>query len=414
MANVLILAGAHDESHGFPKQRVIAIRHALRHHDSTVVTTHTQSKKHHNPLNPEYSERLNEAVKKTDAVVTAGPFHPLLALPLLPKNLPVWVDIPSDPLADHHILWSQSPTEQNIKSQAVAKMALQNAISRGDVFGLISPELRISFLGQLLLSGRRLSRPDALCHITPITRPTSQPLPPSLRKPREQFDLLLCGSANSWLDTKSIISGLTIAMEQISNLNVHISGRALSNYSEGWEQLQHFSNSMERVHCHDWLDDVEFLDLIKKCHAGIWLDKPSIEPLLGCRTRGILMLHHRRLIIASCSNAWHRHLNEIGVLRAANSINGFVEAIEEEWIKPSPISDVLGSDRDPDTVFKPMLRWLEAPLKTHHELDDSLNLEHQQLIQTHQALLNSRSIRGLNTLHRRLQAFIKPSNTSVE
>ena len=85
-------------------------------------------------------------------MVTCGPFHPLLALPQLPKQLPVWVDLPSDPLADIHSQWLEDPhSEATITAHAMAKLALESAMVRGDHFGLISPELRLSFLGQLLL-----------------------------------------------------------------------------------------------------------------------------------------------------------------------------------------------------------------------------------------------------------------------
>ena len=62
-------------------------------------------------------QRLYEQVQDANAIITAGPFLPLFALLHIPDSIPVWLDYPSDPLADRkskHTLLSISQPEYQL------------------------------------------------------------------------------------------------------------------------------------------------------------------------------------------------------------------------------------------------------------------------------------------------------------
>ncbi|MGC6509669.1 MAG: hypothetical protein ACON4U_14695 [Myxococcota bacterium] len=407
MAHILLVTAEGQDSRGFSRSRRQAFRHALRHHEFCEFPVNTASTSSQNPFHPDFKAQLEKATSNAYAVVTCGPFHPLLALPQLPEEIPVWVDFPSDPLADIHLQWlNNSDTEASHHAQTTAKLALECAIVRGDQFGLISPELRLSFLGQLLFYGRRLDTPMALCHLTPITQPLGDKLLPATRNPREPLTLLLCGHANTWLNAESIAVGVQSSLQEIENLTIEITGGPRFQSTDTWDTLTQLKH--DRITIHGWLSDAEFTQCIKRSHVGFWLDKPGIEPLLGCRTRGITMLHHGRSLIATASNEWHKHLSQVGVLRHAEDSAGLMEAIRAEWEHPSVVTETVLDHRSVDLVFKPLLKWLEAPHMTHHPIPETIQAHYIELQQNYRRLLKSPSVRGLNWIHRKLKKPFDP------
>ena len=109
MGHILLLSAEGHGSHGFTKSRLEAFRHALRHHEVSELSVSTASDDFQNPFHSDFKTRLEKAVSGAHAVVTCGPFHPLLALPQAPETASVWVDLPSDPLADVHSQWLEDP-----------------------------------------------------------------------------------------------------------------------------------------------------------------------------------------------------------------------------------------------------------------------------------------------------------------
>ena len=208
-----------------------------------------------------------------------------------------------------------------------------------------------------------------------------------------------------WLDSDSLSQALRKSLQQIENLNVEITGGPRFQNDEPWEKLTQLSH--ERFTVHGWLSEDGFMRCIERSHVGLWLDAPGIEPLLGCRTRGVTMLHHRRSLIATASNQWHKDLARLGVLRHAKNASEMVNAIHEEWKNPSLVPEGLLSGRTIDLVFKPLIDWLDAPSLTHHAMPDT-QAHFIRLKQDHHRLLNSPSIRGLNWIHQKLKKPFDP------
>ena len=410
MARVLLLASGPPERTGFLKHRVANISDIIsRQHSLNVLSVCTGSEDQYHPFSKEFKAELKSQMSLSDVVVTAGPFHPMLALSEIPKDIPVWVDYPSDPLADAHA-WRHAPKSTlNDFNQAMAKQAALMAISRGDAFGLISEELRHSFIGQMLLAGRSQVNPFDYCHLTPIARPQSQALVADSRAPEDELRLLICGVANAWLNIDAMCEGLSKAIEVLPRLRIDITGSPLGHYPRPWETLLSFAEGFEQVRVHNWVNDDAFLSIVRQCHAGVWLDRHGVEPVFGSRTRAVLMLHHNRGIIATPSNQWLKLICEKGFLRPATDAQSLKEAIINEYFHPSPqVSKEIQNSLNQEVIFSPLEKWLEEPNRTHQPLDNVISSEWHKLQHDHFALKNSPSVRGLNRIHQQLQSLIDP------
>lgn len=410
MARVLLLASGPPERNGFLKQRVSNISDTIsRQHSLTVLSVCTGSDDQYHPFSKGFNAHLRSLLSGSDIVVTAGPFHPMLALSEIPKDIPVWVDYPSDPLADVHA-WRHAPESTlNELNQAMAKQAALMAISRGDAFGLISEELRHSFIGQMLFAGRSQAKPFDFCHLTPIARPQSKALAPDIRNPEDELRLLICGVANAWLNIEAMCEGLSEAIKVLPKLQIDITGSPLGHYPRPWEKLVSFAEGLDRVQVHNWLKDEQFRSVLRQCHAGVWLDRHGVEPVFGSRTRAVLMLHHNKGIIATPSNQWLKMICQKGFLRPATDAQSLKEAIIDEYFHPSPqVSTEIQSSLNQDIIFSPLEKWLNEPHCTHQPLEKAINSEWQKLQHDHFALKNSPSVRGLNRIHKQLQMLMDP------
>ena len=181
MGHILLLSAEGHGSHGFTKSRLEAFRHALRHHEVSELSVSTASDDFQNPFHSDFKTRLEKAVSGAHAVVTCGPFHPLLALPQHRNSFQFGWICPQTPWRILFTMAGRPAQQATITAHAMAKLA-SKCHGPGDHFGLISPELVV------------LSRPafwqtagppsPRACH--PNAQPLEPQLPPPQRQPKVQ------------------------------------------------------------------------------------------------------------------------------------------------------------------------------------------------------------------------------------
>jgi hypothetical protein len=359
----------HDESKGggFPVLRTWSMRRALERNGHSLICF---------PISadlvdrPETQTELLRLSSECDAAVTAGPFLPARILDCLAETCPIWLDWPSDPLADAHAR-SHAPAGGlgELEWAAVTEAAAMG-LHRGDAFGVIGSRQRLATLGQLLLTGRREQILQDMVHSVPIAFDFPHPMETPKPHPADGFlRVALCGSANTWLDDGELCRGLDRAMNRLPGLEVCILGGPVAgHYIEGWKRMVHWAEGHPgRVDLEEWPEQEAFLRKMRDCHVGVWLDRPGMEPLLGSRTRALLYAWLGLEMVGSPATELASELEELGALRPARNAIELCKQLEQIAEAPRPQElrireqAQLARRLSPALCYAPLLGWLEDP-----------------------------------------------------
>ena len=203
MMNILFLS---QNSPGFSTLRSNHIREFL--HNSERYTTHEVPLTAQNIYEEQLHANLYSLSTFCDVIITAGPFLPALVLPYLNRKTPIWMDWPSDPLADG---LSKYTVQKNINWSDIQN-ASRKALSRADAFGVISQRSKDALIGQLMLLGRvDQNFYSEGIHVTPVVCKFPEKIyiarDNDIQK-KSTFDILICGSLNTWFDVDKLCNGL--------------------------------------------------------------------------------------------------------------------------------------------------------------------------------------------------------------
>ena len=312
-----------------------------------------------------------------DAIVTAGPFLPALIIPYLNTKTPLWMDWPKrDPLADG---LAKSNVQTRINWTEIYN-ATHLALARADAFGVISQRSKDALIGELMILGRsdETLYTNAI-HVTPIAYEfpeTSNILSTSRSPQQKSFDILLCGSINTWFDVQNFLCRTpTIMIQQQKKpymLRISWEQRILLLHSQGLDYVLSWKNQLI-IH----ISKQEFMCMngskIKiskhhtKCHVGIWMDKEGVEPYLGSRTRALFYAWHGLDIIGggSCELAQDmiKHHN-MYVVSSAHELTEMLLhvskchlSIEQSQKRHQRLQMTYGLE----SVFEPLGIWLKCP-----------------------------------------------------
>jgi len=359
---------------GFPQIRFWSIKKALesaghRVHAVNIGHDTIPNMENVNPDMPTAASSIESLSLGADAVISAGPFLPALAASWSHSNRPLWIDWPSDPLADWNARINALDSEWTAESEAAVIEVVAASLGRADAFGVISKRQKWATLGQLLLIGRHTSPLQNMINICPVAY--DFPHEPLTRRSRQKNDVLrviICGTANAWFDDEMATDGLGKALSSNPNLEVVWTGGPVAgHYEAGWQRIEHWAKSMgPRVKAYKRPNKSELIKLISNCHVGIWCDKDGVEPLLGSRTRALFMAWMGLELIGSMQCELSIHLNEMGLLKPANSADELARRLQELQHSDLPMAPLnrhrlLLENYGPQQVYLPIIEWLEAP-----------------------------------------------------
>ncbi len=316
-------------------------------------------------------QALYQRVQSADAIITAGPFLPLIALLHLPTDIPLWLDYPSDPLADReakHALSSLNNEEWCFVSELV-----DYAQKRADAIGVISHRQRWATTGQRLW----LHCPSIPIHHLPI----AFDFPMSMVHQSHGQDILLAGSNNAWLNIPKLEQAL-------QNQTVHCTGMDVPHLEESSHRLP------PSWTVHGWLSTPDLQKVIKTCQFGVWADRHGTEPLLGSRTRALFYLWNGLTPIGDTTTELASLLYEAQSMRSWEDSNPF------QPVNIHQVQEFCRKTFAPDNIYQPLFSWMKSPSKTHPlRQSETLLSENRRLRQTLQNIYNTPTWRWGSKLH---------------
>ena len=226
-------------------------------------------------------------------VISAGPYAPAHVAALHRGDAPWIADVPGDPLAELAAATDSGPVAA-AEVEAARATALRT-LAEADVLLAISEPQRFACLGQLGLLGRVAAGgpPVEVCPISvPALDDAGGLLPaaaPRHRRPTEALRVLCGGALNGWQALDAALAGVERALDAGAPIELHLTGGAGGATAPGQEAtLAAFCRRRAadaRVVTHGWLDEQALHALEARCHIGLSIDGPGLEPELGSRTR---------------------------------------------------------------------------------------------------------------------------------
>lgn len=290
----------------FGPQRTLAFAHALRQIGVELRIVLVEEGADASPLPPGWAATLRRG--RADAlagplwigpgpelVVSAGPYTPALIAAHHRGGAPWIADLPGDPFAE--LQAAEGGAALPAGAAADARAIATRTLAEADHLLVISAPQRLACLGQLGLLGRLGGAAEAdrvqICPISaPALGPDGAPLPPRpprARAPGEPLRVLVGGALNGWQALDALIGGVEQALSAGAPLELHLSGGAGGALAPAQEEqlraFLHRRSGDPRVIAHGWLAEAELEALEARCHLGLSLDGPGLEPELGSRTR---------------------------------------------------------------------------------------------------------------------------------
>lgn len=361
--------------------------------------------------------------RRVDAVVSAGPFAPARAVARIPRGLPVWLDIPGDPMAEAQMRSARDSDHSHVLH---AWEMLTAVLERGDAFSVISERQRDAVLGQLGLAGRLVPGVHAehLVHTLPVAL---EPLwqtwaggesADSEALPRDPDHVIVPGAVNTWLDVETLVAGVCAAMRQQPRLRVTVTGGAIEGHHPGgWNALKahvEASGFAHRWTFTGWIDAPRAARLSTTASWGLSLDRPGLEPYLGSRTRLLYGVALGMRFILTPGSALAQALVDEGlaVAIAPGDPESLAVALLEATTRPSIPAQLDARARlltrfDPKRVSGALVAWalnpcaVPAGVPLHEGLLERVAMLEKQL----QAIWRSPTWKTLAPLHRLLKAL---------
>ncbi len=330
---------------------------------------------------------LNKTAQNMDVIVTAGPFYPLFALLHLPQTIPLWLDLPSDPLADLAARNSVNPVSE--EESLLVQELLRFGLHRADAIGVISQRQRWATLGQRLL----LNLPEIPIAYSPIAFefPTPMRSEPNHEKHSEP-SYLLSGSNNAWLDVERLEQYLEDQAVHCTGL--HIKHLASQPIPKNWIQ-------------HGWLQQTDLQQVIEQCDYGIWADRNCSESLLGSRTRLLFYLWNGLTPIGDTKTELALDIHRNGWMYDWDKFSKFTANSSIKSIDIEKAQQYCVEHFSADIVYRPLRQWLQNPKHIGMTPTTSLHLENLRLRERIQEIHSSMTWRWGSKVHKLVQRFTR-------
>lgn len=374
---------------GFPQLRTWSMRRFLEQtHDVHCVYLTDTNPPHpqeslYNIHNPTDQQRLYNLSGNYHCIITAGPFLPLIATQYLREDIPLWLDYPSDALADMEIK-SQSEDIPHTE-KAFVHQILRYAITRADAIGVISHRQKSSTMGQLLLLGS--------AHTPIFYTPIAYEFPTPEKKHKKQTtNILLAGSNNAWLDTLAIQN----SVQNYPGI-LHCTGGNVPFYKS--QNVMQYAS--EKIHRHGWLDDHRLAQIVDDCGYGIWVDKPCVESFLGSRTRALFYIWNGLLPIGTPNTELGQTLLDNNALIPFQPSTPLQEYIQRNSVHIHHTQTFCTENFAPEKAYRPLVEWLEKPtllVHTTNGIEDCIQ-ENKRLQEQLQQIQQTPTWKLLHKLH---------------
>jgi len=230
-----------------------------------------------------------------DVVVSAGPFAPMAGGARAAGKEPLWVDVPGDPMSEAQLRSFRSGTHDPVHRY---RQVFSLAVTRGDVFSVISRSQRAVLIGALGLAGRLIARELGrdMAHVVPVSieglyRDCAPEAPTGLLAgvAPDDFAVLVCGGYNTWLDEENLVKALLRAMDADERIHLVSTGGALARHNTGSYQrfraLSEQSKHARRFHFLGWIPTRHLDAVYGACDLAVNMDIPCYEAEFGSRTR---------------------------------------------------------------------------------------------------------------------------------
>ncbi len=338
-----------------------------------------------------------------DVVVSAGPFAPMAGGARAAGAEPLWIDVPGDPMSEAQLRAFRSGSHDPVHRY---RQVLSLAVTRGDMFSVISSSQRAVLIGALGLAGRLTAREmgSELVHVVPpslegLYRDCPPETPQTLLSgiAPDDFSVLFCGGYNTWLDDQTLLKGLLKAMDTDEHIHLVSTGGALNNHHEGayqrFRKLAERSKHARRFHFLGWVPTRHLAAIYQACDLAVNMDMPCYEAEFGSRTR-LLDAMERGLPAASTVTCdLTRELREVEgffplqvgdpdllsslLVRLGGEkrrrISGNTQGVTDGLAAVGSLGRVPWSFVQPrysiDTTTRALLDWVADPRSTHDDIE---------------------------------------------
>lgn len=313
-----------------------------------------------------------------DAIVTAGSSIASGMAVALPTELPLWVDLFGDLMAE---VQAKAVFTGDEELDFFHRLYLP-ILRRADRFSSVSEAQRYATYGQLGIIGRLTGSGlgDPLVHSIPCAI-DGDLLPVRGKRllrgdvlSRRDVALLCTGGFNTWADVDTLIRGLESAMERNHFIHLVVTGGAIpGHHNEGFDRFAKWvdrSPYRDRCHVLGWIPNEDVPSTYAECDLGLNVDLNIAESMLGSRNRCLSWMQAGLPIVTTIST-------EISRILAAHSLCYGVPVGQPERLADTILQaadDVAGRGRMAiralrfvyqywtfDETTKPLLAWLERP-----------------------------------------------------
>jgi GT2 family glycosyltransferase/glycosyltransferase involved in cell wall biosynthesis len=224
-----------------------------------------------------------------DALVGASSV-PSLRAARLAGELPVWVDLFGDPMAEAQ---ARALVHADVEQRGAYRDLLAELLERGDRFSAVSERQRLTALGQLGLAGR-LGAGTAgyeLVHTIPcaVTERARGPRPRLVDVSDDELVVLWSGGFNTWCDVDTLFTGLERAMEAEPRLRCVTTGGEITGHDEctyrRWLELVAASPHRDAFTNKGCLPEAEAALYRDRADLGVVTERLLLERVLGSSGR---------------------------------------------------------------------------------------------------------------------------------
>ncbi len=315
-----------------------------------------------------------------EAVVTAGSTITSGLAICLPTDLPMWLDLFGDLLAEVQAKAVFAGDEQLDFFHRLYLPILR----RGDRFSSVSESQNYATYGQLGVVGRLTGKGigDHLVHTIPCA--TDGDVMPVRGKRllrgavlnRGDTALLCSGGFNTWADVDTLCRAVDAAMERDRFIHLVVTGGAIpKHHNDGYDQFSKFverSPYRDRYHLLGWIPNEDVPSTYYECDLGLNVDLDIAESMLGSRNRFLSWMQAGLPLITTVTT-------EISRILATQKLCYGVPAGEPERLTETILAaaqNVAGRRRMAiraqeyvyrtwsfDETTRPLLRWLSEPVR---------------------------------------------------
>ncbi len=248
--------------------------------------------------NPRLFRIVKEEIKqrKPDVVIGINTFPAYVAASAIDKSTPFWADLNGWALAE---VQAQAFARDTDIPLWQARQMESVIVKRADKISAVSTAQKHAIYGEMALLGRLTK--DTFCYpfvevvensCRPLSAVESQSPERVFRGksvPHDAILLLWLGGFNAWADEATLFAGMEKTITADPNIHLMITGGALIGIDEktfyAFQQRVEKSKIKGHIHFCGWLPVASLRALLHEVDAGLNVDLPCAETMMGARNR---------------------------------------------------------------------------------------------------------------------------------